>query len=107
VCTGHPFETLEERQKRRRQQITSILHALSSHLSRIGLKITTAQFETTTSNEHFDIVVNEPTPENDCISESVTASINYLMLKHAVPITFYHELTKRFKKLPRTYKVGN
>ena len=104
-----PFEQLEVRQKRRRrEQVTAILETVSSHLSGIGLKMTKAQFESKTSyNEHFNIVVNEPAHENEEYnSESEVAAINYLMLKHGVPISFYHALTKRFKKLPHTYKVS-
>ena len=64
------------------------------------------QFESLTSpDKSFDIVVNKSAPENE-ISESATAAINYLMLKHGVTIAFYHALTKRFKKLPQTYKVS-
>ena len=97
---------MEERQKRRRkEQIRKALHALSSNLSNIGLKLTTAHFETTGSHEKIDFMINEPIADGDCPNQSITASLNYLMLKHGVPISFYHELSKRFKKLPRTHEV--
>jgi len=87
--------------------VTDILQTVSSHLSGIGLQMTKAKFESTTSHDHnFEIMVNEPAPEIECNNESAVAAINYLMLKHGVPISFYHALTKRFKKLPRTYKVS-
>ena len=106
LCIGNTYEHLEERQKRRRkEQIRKALQTLSSNLSSIDLKLTTAHFETIGSHEKFDVFVNDSTPDDDCVNQSITASINYLMLKHGVPISFYHELSKRFKKLPRTHEV--
>ena len=102
LCIGTTYEHLEERQK---EQIRKALQTLSSNLSSIGLKLTTAHFETVGSHENFDVFVNDSTPDDDCVNQSITASINYLMLKHRVPISFYHELSKWFKKLPRTHEV--
>ena len=85
---------MEERQKRRqKEQIRNALHILSSNLSNIGLKLTTA----TGSHEKIDVMINDPTTDGDCVNQSITASLNYLMLKHGVPISFYHELSKQFK----------
>ena len=95
---------LEER--RQKEQIRKALHSLSSNNSRIGLKLTSAHFETTgtRSSEKFDIIVNTHTPDGDCIDQSITASINYLMLKHGVPISIYHKLSRQFKKLLHTHE---
>ena len=110
VCLGHAYEHVEERQKRRRkEQIRKALQTLSSTVNNIGLKLTSAHFETTGSGSHekFEILLSSPTTDLDGDSDngSITATINYLMLKHGVPISFYHELSKQFKKLPRTHEV--
>ena len=73
-CTDSSFESLEERQiRRRKQEIRKTLQDVSSNLNRIGLKMTTAQFETMVAYDKFQIDVNEPTPgnEDDSVSESV------------------------------------
>ena len=71
---GNAYEHLEERQKRRRkEQIRKALQTLSSNISNIGLKLTSAHFETTGtgSYEKFDILVNTQThgPDGDCVSQ--------------------------------------
>jgi len=53
----------------------------------------------TSPAHHFDMVVNDPAPENECISESAVAAINYMEYQ----FSFYHSLAK---KPPRTYKVS-
>jgi len=76
--------------RRRKEQIAKNLQTLSSHLNQISLKMTKRQFASLTSPaHHFDVVANEPAPENECISESDAAAINYLMLKHEVLICFF------------------
>lgn len=42
--------------------------------SSIGLKWITAQFETTGGHEKFDVLINDPTPDGDCVDQSITAS---------------------------------
>ena len=55
--------------------------------------------ETNTDNTCTD------TCSNTCTDEDQLRYITYLMLRHGVPFTFYHELCSRFKDLPRAYKV--
>jgi len=87
--------------------VTDIVQTVSSHLSRVSLKMTKAKFESMTSHDqNFEIMVNELVPEIECNKESAVAAMNYVMLKHGVPISSYHVLTKRFKELPCTYKVS-
>ena len=59
---GNAYEHLEERQKRRRkEQIRKALNAFSSNLSNIGLKLTTAHFETLGRHEKIDVIINDHT----------------------------------------------
>ena len=79
-------------------------------MNNIGLKLTSAYFEATgngSQQEKFDILISSPTTEidGDSDNESIMASINYLMLKHGVAISFYHELSWHFKKLLCTHEV--
>jgi len=60
---------LKERQKRKRkEQMTDIVQAASSHLSRVSLKMTKAKFESMTSHDqNFEIMANKPSlPEVEC-----------------------------------------
>ena len=106
IFKGKPFEELGERQQRRQKaKIRDALNTTCSELNNIGLSLKSAELETTSQEKiHLQIATEEDLENNKCHSDQIK-DIAYLMLKHGVSNTFYHELCARFKDLPRAYKV--
>ena len=90
------------------ENLKSEMHALGSTCSQlnIGLSLTSVQLETVDSHQTVDIQI-QPLQggSTNTIDDDHIPDIVYLMLKHGVSLTFYHELCQRFKDLPRAHKV--
>lgn len=110
---GRPFETLSDRQKRRRKvEMKDTLSTVCSGMTDIGLTLTSVQLETTESHETVNIPVQPPrcssdsNDNDDSNNDNFIPDMAYLMLKYGVSFEYYHELCARFKDLPRAYKVS-
>ena len=108
------YDDLGPKQKKRRQneigqKTREYLDELGGNL---GLVLTSVNFISSSKNELVTIPLDERCHTSSHESDTggtdpqLIDRILYLIMKHNIPMEFYHELTADIPALPRSYKVN-
>ena len=108
---GKNYDDLSSRQQRQRKlQIKqNSAQFLEEHLREIGLKPHSLSLETTNGSLLQLSLSDSPTVSSNttaCHSDrDVTKNLLYVLMKYGVSMECYHELSKEFPCLPKSYLV--